>query len=367
MKLENNDEEHVNVASALSWAEEEDTEMDDAHDKWNVIHPYFESIVLRAREDHHADYDKGQLAGLASDVYDNWSDFCLRSHIPSTDVPPPAIVNETFLKLVQIHLSQAQIINDFNHQARAARGSTVSTAPDVTWFTGVPCHGGALTSPSPPLQGDGGVLDVSTPPLGDSHGWTVMGGKKGCSFASIVVKPSVIPGPAAGASTLPLLVAQAVHGFLMKPQLDSLTQAQVINAYNAHFTPKLGSKVPKDNAVATFLDKASHPIPTSPPLPKAVTKAEYTLVYDARTGDLTAPSGRWGDAASYVCSIQAHVWNVGLKQAELIGSRWTSQTSRNFVLMFNGNPSLDEVLRLCSIFTKVFGPHYSIVPSKGYT
>jgi len=154
MKLENNDEEHVDyhVASALSWAEEEDTEMDDAHDKWNVIHPYFESIVLRAREDCHADYDEGQLAGLASDVYNNWSDFCLRSHIPSTDVPPPAIVNETFLKLVQIHLSQAQIINDFNHQAWAARGSTVSTAPDVTWFTGVPCHGGALASPSPPCR-----------------------------------------------------------------------------------------------------------------------------------------------------------------------------------------------------------------------
>jgi len=36
-------------------------------------------------------------------------------------------------------------------------------------------------------------------------------------------------------------------------------------------------------------------------------------------------------------------------------------------LTFNGNPSLDEVLRLRSIFTKVFGPHYSIVPSKGYT
>jgi len=56
-----------------------------------------------------------------------------------------------------------------------------------------------------------------------------------------------------------------------------------------------------------------------------------------------------------------------MKQAELIGGRWTSQTSRNFVLMFNGNPSLDDVLRLRSIFTKVFGPHYSIVPSKGYT
>jgi len=37
------------------------------------------------------------------------------------------------------------------------------------------------------------------------------------------------------------------------------------------------------------------------------------------------------------------------------------------VLTFNGNLSLDDVLRLRSTFTKVFRPHYSIVPSKGYT
>jgi len=136
---------------------------------------------------------------------------------------------------------------------------------------------------------------------------------------------------------------------------------------NHLLTPKLGLKVPKDNAVAAFLDKSSRPPPVAPTAPKPITKAEYTLVYDSRAGDLTTPSGRRGDAASYVRSIQAHVRNAGTRQAELIGGRWTSQTSRNFVLTFNGNPSLDEVLRLRSIFTKVFGPHYSIVPSKGYT
>ena len=91
------------------------------------------------------------------------------------------------------------------------------------------------------------------------------------------------------------------------------------------------------------------------------------LVYDSRAGDLSGPSGRRGDAASYVQAIQQHIRTAGTKQAEVIGGRWTSQTSRNFVLTFNGAPSLDEVLRLRSIFTRVFGPHYSIVPAKGYT
>ena len=35
--------------------------------------------------------------------------------------------------------------------------------------------------------------------------------------------------------------------------------------------------------------------------------------------------------------------------------------------MFNRDPSLDEVLCLCSTFVQVLGPHYSIIPSRGYT
>jgi len=185
---------------------------------------------------------------------------------------------------------------------------------------------------------------------------------KGCSFAAIAVaKPA---GPIAGASPmLPPSATQAAHGFLTKLQLDSLTHAQVINVFNARFTPKLGLKVPKDNVVAAFLDKSSCLPPVAPTTPKLITKAEYTLVYDSWAGNLTAPSGQHSDAASYVHSIQAHVRNTGTRQAELIGGCWTSQMLRNFVLTFNGNPSLDEVLCLRSIFTKVFGPHYSIVPS----
>jgi len=52
--------------------------------------------------------------------------------------------------------------------------------------------------------------------------------------------------------------------------------------------------------------------------------------------------------------------------AQVIGGRWSNQTSYNFVLTFNGNPSHDEVLRLRNVFAKVFGPHHTIAPSRGY-
>jgi len=224
-----------------------------------------------------------------------------------------------------------------------------------------------FTESSPPrTRPVGHALDLDTPPPGDGPGWSVMGGKRGRSFASIAASR-----PAAAAivapTVLPPSAAQAAHGFLTKPQLDSLTREQVVRAYNARFTPKLGLRVSKDRAVAAFIDKASRPAPVSPPTPQPITKTEFTLVYDTRAGDLSAPSCCRGDAASYVRAIQKHVKDAGTKQAELIGGHWTSQTSRNFVLMFNGDPSLDDVLCLRSTFARVLGPHYSIVPSRGYT
>ena len=222
-------------------------------------------------------------------------------------------------------------------------------------------------SPTPAAPRCTGVLDLDTPPPGDGHGWTVAGGKGRRSFAQIAAASSRRAPAPPPATPLLLSAAQAAHGFLTKPQLDSLTKEQVINTYNARFSPHLGRTTSKDRAVMAFLERASRPAPSVPPPPRAVHKMEYTLVYDSRAGDLSAPSGCQGDTASYVRSILQHVCTAGTKQVEVIGGHWTSQMSHNFVLTFNGTPSLDKVLRLRSIFTRVFGPHYSIVPSKGYS
>jgi len=222
-------------------------------------------------------------------------------------------------------------------------------------------------TPAPRTRPVGSALDLDTLPPGDGVGWSVMGGKRGHSFASIAAAATARPAAPPALPTLPPSLLAATSGFLTKPQLDSLTREQVINVYNVRFSPKLSLRVPKDRAIAAFLDRASRPAPSPPTAPRPITKMEFTLVYDTRAGDLSAPSGRRGDAALYVRAIQKHVKDAGTKQAKLIGGRWTSQTSHNFVLTFNGNPSLDDVLRLCSTFTRILGPHYSIVLSRRYT
>ena len=386
------------VESAPSRADVEDAEMADAcrrfesHDDNEDPDPYFELVVMTARNQTREEIGSASLSTLADSASDDWEDFSSIVGIDRLRIPPPPEVHDAFVHRTRIWLVKAQIEDDLKRSLCAARGSTAPPAGPT--FTGPYLrpddpHTSIPTRPSEPLsissEGSkisgftdssptpiprtrpvGAALDLDTPPPGNGVGWSVMGGKRGRSFASIAAaaaRPSTPSAPIA----LPPSAAAAAHGFLTKPQLDSLTRQQVIHAYNARFSPKLGPRVPKDRAVAAFLEKASRPAPSPAPAPRPITKTEFTLVYDTRASDLSAPSGRRGDAASFVRTIQKHVKDAGTKQAELIGGRWTSQTSRNFVLTFNGNPSLDDVLRLRSTFARVLGPHYSIVPTRGYT
>ena len=394
-------EEHVDyhVASAPSRAVAEDEELAAAqrqfrnHDDNEDPHLFFEETIMAARNQARSEIDPAQLATLASLAAKDWDDFCSRLFIDRLALPPPPFIREAYVTHTHVNLVKAQMEDDL---ARAIRGDSaplsglsftgpyLSTTRDNPLALPRPSRlseplsissdgskvsGFTESSPTPavpisrPRQA---ALDLDTPPPpGDGAGWTVMGGKCGRSFASIAASASQKPTPSA--VPLPPSAVAAAHGFLTRPQLDSLTRAQVINAYNARFTPKLGPRVPKERTVIAFLNKASRPVPSPTPSPCPVTKTEFTLVYDTCAGDLSAPSGHRGDAASYVREIQKHVRAAGTKQAELIGGRWTSQTSRNFVLTFNGNPSLDEVLWLRLTFARVLGPHYSIVPTRGYT
>ena len=387
------------VASTPSCANAEDAEMEDArrrfesHDDDEDPHPFFKTVIMTARNQAHHKMDPAQLATLAALAAEDWDDFCSKMHIDRLRIPPVPLVTDAFVTHTHINLVQAQMESDLSCHLCADCGSSVS--PDGPSYMGPhlstthddpvalprPSHlsepisissdgskisGFTETSPAPHTRPAGPALDLDTPPPGDGVGWSVMGGKCVRSFASIAAaRPAARP---TAPPTLPPSAVQAAHGFLMKPQLDSLTRAQVVSAYNARFSPKLPACVSKDNAVVSFLEKASRPAASVAPLaPKPIMKTEFTLVYDSRAGDLSAPSGRRGDAASYVRAIQKYVKDAGTKQAELIGGRWTSQMSRNFVLTFNGNPSLDDVLRLHTTFARILGPHYSIVPSCGYT
>jgi len=394
-------EEHVDyhVESAPSRAATEDAEMADArrrfesHDSNEDPHPYFETVILAARNQSRDEIDPTHLSTLAEVASEDWEDFTAVVGADRLRVPPSLAVHDTFVQRTKIWLVKAQIEEDLKRALCTERGSPAPPAGPS--YTGPHLHHGDRAAPGPSRRSEpisvsstdskisgftessptpaprvrpaqGSALDLDTPPPGDGVGWSVMGGKCGRSFASIAAAATRMT-PSSAPPVLPPSASAAASGFLTKPQLDSLTRDQVINAFNARFSPKLGLRVPKDRAIAAFLDRASRPAPGPAPTPRPITKTEFTLVYDTRAGDLSAPSGHRGDAASYVRAIQKHVKDAGTKQAKLIGGRWTSQTSRNFVLTFNGNPSLDDVLRLCTTFACVLGPHYSIVPSRGYT
>ena len=396
------------TVSTPSLADAEDTEMEDAHrcfeshDSNEDPHFFFTEVVLHACNQTRDEIDPSQLATLADMAAINWDDFCLSMFLDRIVLPPNPTVGNAFITCMRMNLVKLQSEDDLQHALRAedcghslspetrpsytgpflaaSRGDAGYTAAPVTRPLTQPharlsepisvsLDGSKIlgfTESSPPLVRQG-ALDLDTPPPGDGTGWKVMGGKHGRTFASIAAScPTTVMAPPASVA-LPPSTAQATHGFLTKPQLDSLSREQVVHAYNARFTPKLRLHVSKDCAIAAFLDKALRPTPASPPAPQPITKTEFTLVYDTRASDLSTPSGRRGDTALYVRAIQKHMKDAGTKQAELISGCWTSQTSHNFVLTFNGDPSLDDILHLHSTFVRVLGPHYSIVLSRGYT
>jgi len=384
------------IESAPSHAAAEDAEMADAcqrfesHDGNEDPHLYFELVIMTARNQTRTKIDPAHLSTLADIASEDWEDFTSVVGADRLCVPPSSAINDAFIRRTRIWLIKAQIEEDLKRALCLEHGSPAPPAglsltgphlrpddpsnsapthlsePISVSSEGTKISGFTDSSPTPaphtcPARS---ALDLDTPPLGDGVGWSVMGGKRGCSFASIAAaRPSAPSAP----STLPPSLSAATSGFLTKPQLDSLTREQVINAFNVRFSPKLSLRIPKDRAVAAFLDRASRPAPSPTPAPCPITKTEFTLVYDTRTGDLSTLLGCRSDAASYICAIQKHVKDASTKQAELIGGRWTSQTSCNFMLTFNSNPLLDDVLRLCSTFVRVLGLHYSIVPSCSYT
>jgi len=103
------------------------------------------------------------------------------------------------------------------------------------------------------------------------------------------------------------------------------------------------------------------------PRPTPVITTEYTVMRSPSARTLQKPKG---DLATIVRSLQ-----MAIRQAfgnndppiTLLGGRWSSQLSSNFVLTFSGMPSNDDVLKFSSILCSPFGLGSSIIPQKGFT
>jgi len=224
-------EEHVDyhVESAPSHAAAEDAEMADAcrqfesHDDNEDPHPYFEMVILTARNQSRHEIDPAHLSTLADVMSEDWEDFTSVVGADRLRVPPSAAINDTFIHRTKIWLVKAQIEDDLKRALCAERGSpappvgpsytgphlrpdnrdtpnpTCLSEPISVSSAGTKISGFTESSPTPApcTRPVGSALDLDTPPPGDGVGWSVMGGKHGCSFASIAAaRPPPPPHPA---------------------------------------------------------------------------------------------------------------------------------------------------------------------------
>ena len=191
------------------------------------------------------------------------------------------------------------------------------------------------------------------------------------TYASAASKPAAPP--------LPPSVAQATTG-LSRDTLMTMTAAEVRSAFTLRFGGRLGRNHTKEGVVEAYLSKAradTNPAaPTKASHPKILQSTEFTVVRDPDSFGLKAHNcvdgmGRRRDAASIIRQLQGLIRSAlpprARPRAELIGGRWSSQSSSNFVLTFGGQPSNDDVLSLREVFYDFFGPGSLLLPAKGYT
>ena len=198
--------------------------------------------------------------------------------------------------------------------------------------------------------------------------WTVGGRKQSkLSWATIAAKPTQQTDKGKHVGILPITRDHALNGLITRPQLENLSKATIIELFNGCF--KMGPRIPcnasKDVAITMYIAWAQEPPPTTPNKPTSrpaqSTKTEFTLLLDPKA---LPPAGPQGDAASLVRQAQQLISLSGTcAPAELIGGWWSSQNHSNFILVFNGAPTIEAVTSLRHIFARVFGPIMGLTQS----
>ena len=164
---------------------------------------------------------------------------------------------------------------------------------------------------------------------------------------------------------------------LTKADLDTKTKKEVRRLFNLHFNTNISqrTKMTKDALIASYIAKSNAPPvpPTTPKpqVPKVLTTTQYTIVRNPMTAGLHKVTQWSHDQVLVVCTLQRvlcqHFSSASRPPVELIGGRWSSQFSSNFVLIFNGQPGNANVIKCRQVFYDFFGADISIVPQVGYS
>ena len=159
-----------------------------------------------------------------------------------------------------------------------------------------------------------------------------------------------------------------------------MSRDQLLQAYESRFHLRVTSRnvskralqqaykraLENEAALSTAPTKPSKPT-TQKPRPRPVSTTEFTVIRDP---SMRAIQGPQGDPAAIVRSLQTSIRQAfpgGPPPFHLLGGRWSSQLSSNFVLTFAGLPSNDDIRRYSTVLCSPFGPGSSILPQRGYT
>ena len=235
-----------------------------------------------------------------------------------------------------------------------------------------------LFPPRAPSQPPAPSMDTpvpTRPPPPPTAQWSVMGkGNKPRSFAAAAAPRRTAPVVVSPIQTAPR------QGDLTDSQLKSLSRDQLLTAYESRFCLRVTSRncsklslqlaykrgLEQEAALATAPSNPLKP-PNQHPKPRPVNTTEFTVTRDPSTVAIRGPQG---DAAAIVRSLQTNIRQAfpGVNPPiHLLGGRWSSSLSSNFVLTFAGTPSNDDIKRYSAVLCSPFGPGASILPQRGYT
>jgi len=206
--------------------------------------------------------------------------------------------------------------------------------------------------------------------------WNVMGkgGGKPRSFAAAAAPRRTAPAVVSPIQTAPR------PGDLTNSQLQQMSRDQLLRAYETRFRLTVTSRnvsklalqqaykraLESEAAVSTAPVKPAKPA-TQRPRARPITTTEFTVTRDPSARATHRPLG---DPAAIVRSLQTSIRQAfpgGPPPFTLLGGRWSSQLSSNFVLTFSGQPSNDDIKRYSAVLCSPFGPGASILPQRGYT
>ena len=221
-------------------------------------------------------------------------------------------------------------------------------------------------------------------------GWVQVTKGKATSYAKVAAQTAAAPAPAA--------LPPSANGHLTKAQISALTRAQIMAIITDKYNGKVNLRSNK-GALVTFLlslqaranpidltstqgstPPPSHSVPPAQPGPPAAStrprarpanqaalyNTEFTVQVGADSVAVRRPKEKAEDIVRSLRTAMNQQHAGGPALVTLLSGRWSSQLSHNFVLVFAGQPTNDQVYKYRAVLTAPFGPGAHLVPQKGY-